>query len=167
MNYIDIILVIPLMWGAYKGYKKGLVTEIASLVALLLGIWGAIKFSGMTSDFLASSFDFTSEYLPIIAFALTFVVIVIGVHLVAKLVDKLVKAVALGLVNRILGSVFGALKFAFIISIILVILNQLDEKAKFIPKDLKEESLLYEPMSKVAPIIYPSVTSLEFDTSFI
>jgi membrane protein required for colicin V production len=154
MNYIDLILVIFLLWAAYKGFKNGLIIEVASLAALILGIFGAIKFSGLTADFLVERFDMTSKYLSLIAFAITFVCIVIVVHLLARILDKLVKAIALGFINRLSGVVFGIVKVVFILSIVLVILNAINRKANFLPKEKLDESFLYWPISNFAPAIF-------------
>jgi len=154
MNYIDLILLIFLLWSAYRGFRNGLIIEVASLAALILGIFGAIKFSYMTSDFLVEKFEMTTQYLPLISFAITFVIIVVVVHLLAKALDKLVKAIALGFVNRILGVLFGVIKTAFILSIILVILNTIDRNTHFLPEDKIEESFLYKPISAFAPWIF-------------
>jgi membrane protein required for colicin V production len=154
MNYIDIILAIFLLWAAYKGFKNGLIIEVASLAALILGIFGAIKFSGLTADFLVERFDMTSKYLSLIAFAITFVCIVIVVHLLARILDKLVKAIALGFINRLSGVVFGIVKVVFILSIVLVILNAINRKANFLPKEKLDESFLYWPISNFAPAIF-------------
>ncbi len=161
MNYIDLILLIFLLWSAYRGFRNGLIIEVASLAALILGIFGAIKFSYMTSDFLVEKFDMTTQYLPLISFAITFVIIVIVVHLLAKAIDKLVKAIALGFINRLLGILFGVIKTAFILSIILVILNTIDRKTHFLPDDKIEESFLYKPVSNFAPMIFHD---LNFDS---
>ena len=53
MNYIDIFLLVPLLWGAFKGFKKGLIIEVVSLIALGLGIWGGVHFSDFSTTFLA------------------------------------------------------------------------------------------------------------------
>ena len=155
MNYFDLIILIPLLWSAYKGFSKGFVHAIASLAALLLGVFGAIKFSDVTSQYLIQNFDFNQNYLPIISFAITFILIVIAVHFAATLIDKLIKAIALGFINRILGAVFGIAKIAFIISIILVIVNGLDKNLHFMSPKLKETSILYKPLSDFAPSIFP------------
>ena len=155
MNYIDLILAVFLVWAAYKGFKNGLIIEVASLAALILGIFGAIKFSGLTADFLVEQFDLTTQYLSLIAFAITFVCIVIVVHLLARFLDKLVKAIALGFINRLAGIVFGVVKVAFILSIVLVILNAINQKTSFLPQEKLEKSLLYGPVSNFAPAIFP------------
>ena len=109
LNYFDIVISIFLLWSAYRGISKGLLIMAASLAALVLGVWGAIRFSGLTADFLVQQFEWTTRYLSLIAFAVTFIGIVILVHLLARAMDKLVKAVALGFVNRLAGMLFGTL----------------------------------------------------------
>ena len=155
MNYFDAIFIIAFLWSAYRGITKGFIIMLASLAALILGVWGAIHFSDLTSGFLIDKLNFKSQYLHIISFAITFILIVIAVHLVARAADKLVKAVALGFVNRIAGVIFGIAKTAFIISIILVVVNSVDRKLQFIPEEHKENSLLYQPLSRLAPAIFP------------
>ena len=91
------------------------------------------------------------------------VIIIILVHFVAKLVDKLVKAVALGFVNKFLGSVFGILKVGFIISIFLFIMNKIDENINFIPEKVKQESILYQPLYDFPSYIYNDLDSLDKD----
>src|SRR5680860_134919 len=107
MNYIDIVLVLLLVFSAIGGFRKGLIVELASLAALILGIWGAIEFSDITSDFLVENFNLKSDHLNIISFAVTFVVIVILVHIVGSVVNKLVETVMLGFINKLAGLVFG------------------------------------------------------------
>ena len=111
MGTLDIIIIIPLLWGAWHGFRKGLVVSLASIAALLIGIWGSIKFSDLTAQILSEKLNLQSEYNSMIAFAVTFIVIVVGIHLAAYMLDKLFKAVALGIVMRIAGGAFGILKY--------------------------------------------------------
>ena len=110
MNILDIILVIPMIWLAYRGFTKGLVIELTSLVALILGIWIALHFSYFSSDFLTEHFEINQKYLHIVAFIITFIVIIILVYLVGKLVERLINLIALGFINKLAGAVFGVLK---------------------------------------------------------
>ena len=155
MNSIDIILSILLIYTAYKGYKKGLIYQAASLVALVLGIYGAIKFSDYTANLLTEKLDVTTQYLPLISFAITFIGIVILVHLLAGLTEKIMDAVAMGIANKILGLVFGILKSAFILSICLVIIVGFDKNEHLISQEAKEKSLLFKPVYILAPTIFP------------
>ena len=155
LNYFDLVIAILLLWSAYRGFSKGFLIMAASLAALVLGVWGAIRFSDLTAGFLVQNLNLQGKYTALIAFAITFIGIVIGVHLIARAMDKLVKAVALGIVNRIAGLAFAVLRTAFLISIVLVILNSIDQRAPFIPDDHKDNSLLYKPLSRFAPSIFP------------
>jgi membrane protein required for colicin V production len=117
----------------------------------LLGIWGAVKFSSITASYLAGVINVDEQVLAIISFAITFILIVIGVHFVAKTVESIAKAVALGFVNKIFGALFGVFKVAFVISVILVVINAANKNMGFISPKFKEDSLLYSPLSQLAP----------------
>jgi len=166
MNYFDVIIIVILLWSAYRGITRGFIIMAASLAALILGIWGAIRFSDLTAGILTDKFEIQTQYLSLIAFALTFIVIVIGVHLIARATDKLVKAVALGLLNRLLGLVFAVLKNAFILSIILVVLNTIDKRTPFLPEEQVENSILFAPLSKLAPTLFPYLNFEEIQQKF-
>ncbi len=155
MNSLDIILGIVLLYTAYTGFKKGLIYQAASLAALVLGIWGAVRFSDYTSALLTEKLDITTQYLPLIAFGITFIGIVILVHLLAGLTEKIMDAVAMGFINRISGLIFGIAKSAFILSICLVLITGFDKNEKLISPELKEKSFLFSPLYKLAPSIFP------------
>lgn len=166
MNTIDLVFAILLLWAAYRGYSKGFIVQLATLAALLLGILGAVMFSDFTSSLIIKKFDVSGQYLPIISFALTFIAIVIAVHILAKALNKLIDAIALGIINRLLGVLFSVLKIAFIVSIILVLINKADNKYNFIPDETKEKSLLYKPLSNFAPMIFPYLNFDKLKESF-
>lgn len=159
MNYFDIVVGLILAFALFKGFKNGLIIELASLAALVLGLLGAIKFSDITAHFLSQYIQ--SDYIGLMAFIATFILIVIGVHLVAKVVDKLVSAIALGPVNRILGALFSLLKYAFILSVLVAVINGFDRDSRLLSKEMKEKSFLYSPISSIAPTVFPY---LHFDT---
>ncbi len=162
MNILDIIIAIPLLWALYRGFRKGLVYMIASLLALVLGILGAVRFHENIGELLNGWFDVNPEHLNILSFAVTFILIVIVVHLTAFLVDKLIKAVALNFINRLAGMGFGVLVSAFIISIILQPISAANSKKAFISEKTIEGSLLFEPMSRLAPAVFPYLKRTEF-----
>ena len=157
MNYLDIILTIPLLWGLYKGIIKGVVKELAALIAVIAGIYGAVHFADNVHPYLKEQFAVESSFLPIISFAITFIVIVMAVKLIGFIVDKIINAVALGIISRLLGGIFGVLKTAFIISALLLIINTFDYYLKLMPKEQKKQSILYKPISNIIPSIMPNV----------
>jgi membrane protein required for colicin V production len=153
MNYIDIILAIPLLWAIYRGFTKGLIIEVSSLIALFLGVYGAIHFSYYISDML----KFNSTYSPLISFAITFLIIVIVVFFFAKLLERSVNLLALGFLNKLAGAFFSIIKIAFILSVLLIFINKIDSKISIIPESAKNKSLLFPIVSAFAPTIIPKL----------
>jgi membrane protein required for colicin V production len=160
VNYFDIIIIIPLLWGGFKGFKKGLVVEVASLLALFLGVWGGVKFSSVSASYLGEMFSISENVMPLISFAITFILIVIAVFALAKLLQKVVKMASLSTINKIAGALFGALKFALIISVILSVVNNVNKELHFIEPEMEESSLLYKPISKLAVILIPGIEEI-------
>lgn len=163
MNYIDIVLGLLLLFSAISGFKKGLIVELASLAALILGIWGAIEFSDVTTGFLVENFNWNADRLDIISFIITFIVIVVLVHIVGNVVNKLVETVMLGFVNKLAGLVFGILRAALVLSIILVVFDKIDEDVKILSDETKTESRMYEPIRNFAPSIFPFINIWDED----
>jgi Uncharacterized membrane protein, required for colicin V production len=166
MNWLDAIIVVILILSLVTGFINGLVKEVASLAALILGIWGAIKFSTFTAEKLYDYFDMTGRYVGVIAFLITFGIIVVIIHFIGVLADKVVSAASLGFINRILGIVFGLIKSMLIMSVFFVVLNAIDARRPFLPKKTIEESKFYNPISDIAPAIFPIIGEGGFYRSF-
>lgn len=161
MSIIDIVLAVLLLFGFIRGLFKGLFVEIASLVALVLGVYGAIHFSYFAADLLESKVDWNEKTINIVAFAITFVIIVLAISLAGKALTKLADFAALGLLNKLLGGVFGALKIGLILSVLLIVFNKLNNTLPFMEKEDLEESVLYKPVKSLAPMIFPNLIKSE------
>ena len=157
MNFIDIIFIILFILAGINGYKKGLIVELASLAALILGIWGAFEFSDITAEFLVDNFNWSWDHLNVASFIITFAVIVILVHIIGSVLNKMIEAAMLGFLNRLAGIVFGVLKSALILSVILVVFDRIDRDVNIIPEDKKAESRLYQPIRNFVPSIFPFI----------
>ncbi|PCH93090.1 MAG: colicin V production protein [Bacteroidetes bacterium] len=160
MSYIDIVIIIPILWGLYRGFVKGLVIQIASLISLILGIYIGVKFSDIASSLLENNFTMDKQYLGIISFVVTFLVVVVGIHFIAKLLEKIINMVAMGIFNKLLGSLLGAAKYGLIISVLLLIINSIDAKLDIVSESEKRKSVLYAPMLRIVPAIIPSIKDL-------
>jgi membrane protein required for colicin V production len=157
MNYLDLMLLIPLLYGLARGAMRGFVVEVASTVALLTGLLGAIYFSKYTQGLIQEYTEYSGDFLGIFSFALTFVAIIIGIHLLAKFVQKVLQLAALGLVNRVAGAVFGILKMALICSFVLTVIKSAGLEEHIISDESKNQSWLFKPVSKVGPAILPMI----------
>ncbi|MDQ3046648.1 MAG: CvpA family protein [Bacteroidota bacterium] len=158
MNFIDVIICIPLIWGLYKGFTKGLIIEAATMIAFGLGVWGGIHFSDFISNKISTWFNWQSPYLPVVSFCVTFLAIIIVVYFIAKMIQRMVEGMALSAVNKIGGAILGVMKFALVLSVVIFVIDAIEKSYPLISFKAKEESLLYKPMGKVAPAIIPSLS---------
>lgn len=157
MNIIDLLILIPLGYAAWKGFQHGIIMELFTLLALLVGIYAGIHFSDMTATWLRDSLGFQSEYLSPIAFTITFLGIGAMVYFAGKVVEQMVKVTNLTPVNKVFGIVFALLKMTYFISVFLVLIESYDEKSNFFPKEKKAESVLYQPMLGVSTTTIPAL----------
>lgn len=163
MHLIDIFIAVPILWGFYKGITRGLVFEISTFVGLLLATFAAVKFTDFLSTYLRTEYGWESEYLPHAVFAILFILVLLLVYLLAKWLTYVIGKIKLGWANKLLGAAVGALKFAFIVSAILFVLNAVHEKAPFLPDDLSEKSLLYKPVSLLSEWMLKYYDSYHFE----
>lgn len=157
MNTFDIIIAALLLFGFVRGLMKGLFVEIASLVAMIAGVYGAIHFSYFIGDWLKNSVSWDEKYISLTAFAGTFVVIIIVIALLGKVLTKIADFASLGILNKILGGVFGALKIGLILSVIFIFFGKMNDTIPFVKQESLNESILYHPVKKIAPTIFPSI----------
>jgi len=157
MNILDIVLGSLILFGLIRGLMKGLFVEIASLAALIVGVYGAIHFSDYAAEFLESKVSWDEKYINITAFAITFIVLVLAIAMAGKALTKIANFAALGIVNKILGAAFGALKIALILSVVLIVFSKANKTIPFVDDNTLKDSALYDPVKSLMPLIFPDL----------
>ncbi len=162
INLLDIIILIPLMMFAWNGYKKGLIIEVASLAALVIGLYMAFFFSDYAAGMLNNLFAMDEKYVAVVAFILTFIVVLFLVLTVGKIIQKFVDILMLGFLNKLAGAAFGILKGALIISILIFVINYFNFGTYLIKPDARNKSIFYKPVESIAPVLYSWLNSNNF-----
>jgi membrane protein required for colicin V production len=163
MNHIDIILAIPLTIGAIRGFSRGFILELASLAGILIGVFLAALFSGLISELLLEYVDWNQNAMKIVAFIIIFIFVVITVKIIGRLIEKFFKLIGLNFLNRLAGLVAGGLKFAFILSVVLIFFNYINREELLMSKETQDESFLYNPVASLVPSILPGQDFLNFE----
>ncbi len=153
MNYLDIIIAIVLFVFGYKGFRKGLIIEVVTLAAFVVGIYGAMHFSDFTASHLQEFMEISPKHLNTVAFVLTFIILVILVNMIGRAVTKLVQAMELGFVNKMFGFVFGVAKGVLLCSIMVMVLNNF-ELLGLVKPEVRKESKLYPYIEMTVPYVY-------------
>ena len=153
LNYLDIIIAIILFLFGYKGFRKGLIIEVVTLLAFAVGIYGAMHFSDFTAEHLQEFVEVNPKYLNTIAFVLTFILLVIAVNILGRWVTSLVKAMNLNFWNKLGGFVFGAAKGVLLCSVLVLVLNNF-QLIGVVKAEVREQSKLYPYIEKTVPYVY-------------
>jgi len=155
MSTLDIILAIFLLYFAFKGFTSGFIISIATLAGLILGFYAASHFSEFTANWLQQDMGLKSGNIRLIAYVVTFVIVIVLIFLLGKFLTGVVKTVGLGIVNRLAGALFGIAKGLLIASFLILLFARIDPKESLVTVELKKNSVLYKPVSTVAPAVIP------------
>ena len=162
MNVFDVIITVILLFTFVRGLMNGLFAEVASLVALIAGVFCAIHFSYYAEDFLNGSvLQWSAQTNKIVAFIATFLLVVFVVIFIGKVLTKLADITALGLLNKILGGIFSVLKSALILSVIFLFFDKFNRTIPFVDKEMLDESALYHPIKSIVPTLFPAILDEE------
>jgi membrane protein required for colicin V production len=159
---IDLILAIPLLLAAWRGFRKGLIIEIATLVGLVAGLFAGYYGADRVADSLADSWDLKASTLHGIGFLIAFAAVLVAVYLLGKVIEKAVDLVALGLVNKGLGALFGLAKMGLLLSVAIYFLNLAFGKDEWLPKEQVEQAVLYPVVSDAASWLVPEMSQKGF-----
>ena len=141
MNILDIIIIAAVIFFLIRGVFRGIVREIGSLAGVVLGIWlGNLYYPEVAH--LLKSFIPPGKYLPIIAFALIFLVVLVLCNLLGWLFKKFFQKLFLGWIDRILGAGLALLK-GLVLSYLIIVLVTLIAP--------RESTLVKQ--SRLAPVI--------------
>ncbi len=157
MNVIDIIILLPIFYGLIRGLMRGFVQELTNLVALIAAIIGTKLFAPAFALWLAKYISASPSVCQLLAWFILFTAIVLTLHLIGKLISRFLKAISLGWLNRLIGAIFGAAKWALIVSIVLNGVSLLDNQFHFLKPELQEQSIAYEPIQKIASVTWSTV----------
>ena len=144
---LDIIVVAILILAVIKGYRQGLIVALFSLVAFIIGLAAAIKLSVVAADYIGKAVKISDKWLPIVSFAVVFLIVVLLVRLGAKFIQKTVEFVMLGWANRIGGILLYVSLYILIFSVLLFYADQMN----FIKPETKNESVTYSYIQPWGP----------------
>jgi len=148
LSFVDIILAIIILGGAFSGYKNGSVTSLFSLVAIILGMLLGFKLMGSAMVLLARTYNVDEKVLPYLAFGIVFVIIVIVVNIIGRFIKASIDKPILGGADRIVGAILGMVHTLFSLSIMLWIADSLRIK---IPEAWVANSWLQPKTATFAP----------------
>lgn len=161
MNILDIILIIPLLYGTWRAFNKGFIMALFTILALLIGLYAAFHFSDKFSHFISAQTDSMPEYLPAFSFLILFLLVGACIYFGGKALEQVIKIAQLSLINKLLGAALGLMKWAYFIGGLLVFIDSVDLRERILTKEHKTKSIIYPLINGLISYSIPGVSKTE------
>ena len=162
MSVFDIIVLVCLLVALCIGLKKGFIGQVVSLVSLCLGVWLSVTCSSPVSQWMKGWISLDDTVLKVIAFGLIFCAVVLVLTVVGKILEKIIKVVLLGWLNRLLGATLAVVECLLILGILLMIFDALNGTFSFVSVEYLAKTTFYAPLKTMSYAIFPYLKELFF-----
>ncbi len=160
IGFLDIFILLVLLWAIYKGYKRGPVIHAVSLLIIVVGIalFGIVAEN--ISDYIRDRATVSLNYLHLYLFAIFFIITVWLSHFVMNKIEKS-GSYKKGFLNVFLGILASVVKYLYILSIVLCFFSQFDKSYDLVGSQEKKRTQFYESVKSIAPYTIKTVSYLE------
>ena len=160
MNILDIIILICLVPAIIQGVRKGFISQAISIISLIAGVWASAKFANLVGEWLSQYITASEQVLKVVSFAIILIVVFIILGLIGKVLDKIIRLVMLGWLNKLLGVVFSLAKCLLILGLITLAFNSLNTSFNLVKPEVLSESILYPVIKEITDTVFPYIKSL-------
>lgn len=136
---LDLIFAGIIILAVVKGYQRGLVVGLFSLIAVIIGLAAAMKLSTVVAGYIGKAVKISDQWLPVISFAIVFFIVILLIRLGARAIESAVEVAMLGWVNKIGGIILFAAIYTVVFSVLLFYAEQM----KWIQPEMISKSITY------------------------
>lgn len=154
--FIDILLIVLLILATIKGYQRGLIVGVFSFIAIIIGLAAALKLSTVAAHYIGTAIKISDTWLPVISFAVVFILVVLLIRLGANLVQKTVEISMMGWVNRLGGIILYIAIYVLVFSVVLFYAGQIN----LLQPATAGDSISYSYIQPLGPKVIESFASV-------
>mgnify|MGYP004448460107 CR=1 FL=1 len=148
--YIDIFILVVLLWSLYQGWSHGFIKEIISTVGFLVGLLVAATFYSTLGEYLTDNNTQVNAVTNVVAFFILWIIVPLVLGMVAKLLTKTLKSIKLGLLNSLAGAAVSMVKYAILLSCVFNVMQTL----RILNPQRSEGSTLFAPTTQLLNIVF-------------
>ena len=149
MGIFDIFVGIIALVALVNGWRKGLIAQVCSIVAIVAGIWLSASFG----ETVGSMLSVDAQYAKPAGFMIVFAAVLIVLALLSRVVMKIFSFVGLGVVNSALGAVLSVAKYALILGFLCSAFNNFNGNGRIIDKSKLDGTIFFRPLCRAADVI--------------
>ena len=159
MKLLDILLLVPILWGAVNGYKKGLLIEIIGIAAFVAALVLGFKFLGLGMELIEphTSAALVRRALPFLGFAVIFFPTIFLINQFGYWLRRTLKMTLLGTMDSLAGFAVGIFTWTFGLSVAFWLMTSLGIK---VPDHRTDDTYLYPLIVPIAPVIISKAVEL-------
>jgi membrane protein required for colicin V production len=147
--WIDVLFLILLLWAVFKGLRHGLIIAVVSALAFIVGLAAAMKLSATLAGYLRVHTSLSSRWLPVLAFLLVFLAVVLLVRWIGRLMEAAADLAMVGWVNKLAGILLYAVVYTIILSVVLFYAVQL----RLVSDNTLSSSIIYPHIHAWGPVV--------------
>lgn len=117
-EWIDLLIIGVIALSALTGLFRGVVKEIIALIIWILAVWIAYQYSPRFSSLLKNYIHDPTAQTVVVFILIVLVVLILGA-IINGIIGFVLKKSGLGVIDKILGMVFGFVRGVFIVSVVL------------------------------------------------
>ncbi|MDR1222780.1 MAG: CvpA family protein [Tannerella sp.] len=155
MNWLDIIILCLAGAGLLKGLYDGVIRQVVSFAALIIGVYLCAGSAEWIRGFLTGWDWFPQPAVMMTSYTVGFILIVGLIILAGQIVHRLVSVTPLSLFNHIAGGLLGLLMVMLFISLVFNVIEMFDRHAVILSQDIKVESRFYFHIKNIIPTVFP------------
>lgn len=164
MSIFDIVVIILLVPAIFSGYTKGFISQIFSIIAIVVSIWSSVHFADQLCDYLKDTLmQDNPVLLKIIAFVIILVLVSLVLVIIGKIIEKFLKIIMLGWLNKLLGIIFSLIKWALILSLLIGVFNNINHTMNLFSAEQLNECIFYKPLNTIYTTVFPYLQQLIFN----
>jgi membrane protein required for colicin V production len=150
MKLLDVLILLPLLWGALHGYRKGLLIEIIGIAGLVIAMILGFKFLGLGMEILTPYFSdsVARKILPYVGFSAIFFPTIFLLNQFGYSIRRSLRYSILGTFDSFAGALVGVFTWVFGMSVFFWLVNAIGVK---IPEHRTKDTILYPYIVPVAP----------------
>jgi membrane protein required for colicin V production len=157
INFLDLIILVILLFFAFNGFRRGFIDQISTILGLLAALFVAVRQYQYFTQFLEPYLDLSISLLQFISFAVIFIVVNIVIHVLGITLKKIVDSIFLQPVDRALGFLLGLVKGGIIIYLLVLILVQIPYQKI---NDVLNNSFLASRIIEASPLIQSKIEEI-------
>jgi membrane protein required for colicin V production len=153
---IDGIIAICLLLALFRGYSKGVIMAVLSLVGVLLASILSLKLGHTVSQYLSTAGITKSQYALPLSFILIFIAVILVTRLLIKALEGVIKIAMLGWLNKLGGAALYICLNAFVVSLLLWLCNTVG----LVTEAGVADTILAKPLLAIAPALMNFISTI-------